>query len=373
MQITPDIINSIVIKNGKYFLPDRVRIAIEHCLDSNDEQAITSEYRRLFAEYQHYETLYEPAKIDYRGAITLDAYVSYYFTRNFIIPLIGLRDLAYCETFQKVPESLRILDMGSGTGAVVFGLLWLFDCFPSSKVQKNIVAVDACAEALERQKQMIADAGWNREQIAQIVADISDAGNCIQVLSEAGPYNLIFFANSLTEIPAANTFDLIQRLPDILTDEGAIIIAEAQRNYTKNLVKTIAKLAQGWGLHVYYPCSGDSCPYSFPPYCWVWRYHPYKIPDIKVEGQLLSEDPKGELVASWIILTKHPLSIFDTFKERLPDLTWGSISKETGNKRAICAGNRELSFEDNHFYPVYRRGHIAGLSSDGEHVEHHKI
>ena len=73
---------------------------------------------------------------------------------------------------------------------------------------------------------------------------------------------------------------MIERLSEIITDTGAIIIAEAQRNYTKTMLRALAMDASRMGLNVYYPCPLPNCPYvGYSPYCWVWRYHSYLPPN----------------------------------------------------------------------------------------------
>ena len=119
MKVTAEVIESITKKDGKYFLPDRIRVAIENCLECNNGDLITGEYGRLLKEYQQYRTSNVPAVIDYKGSLTLDAYTAFYFSRNFCIPFIGLRDLVYHRLFQNIPSEIKVLDIGSGTGAVV--------------------------------------------------------------------------------------------------------------------------------------------------------------------------------------------------------------------------------------------------------------
>ena len=185
---------------------------------------------------------------------------------------------------------------------------------------------------------------------------------------------MIFLANCLTELKHDVATNLIERLPEILADNGAIIIAEAQRNYIKKLIKTLAETAEEYGLHVYYPCPTTGCPYTFPSWCWVWRYHEYDFPSIKVSGQSLQEEPRDELISSWLILTRQNVSIYDTFTKKRPDLLWGPISKSTGTKRAACYGNRGLPFKmDYDVSPSYKRGSIVGLSSELEVKEYHEM
>ena len=246
-----------VRKNEIFYVPDRVRIAMEKCLETDDEAAITTEYDRLF---DLYKDLDNQIHVEYRGAITLDAYVSYYFARNFFIPAIGLADLAYGTFFNDSTDSINALDIGSGTGAVVFGLLWLFSHPPLSGIPIRISALDFYNEALSRQMSMIKDAIYSQEKITHHQGDFCNADSCIKKLKGEGPFDLIFIANCLNEIPPESGLDLVAKLPEILTDKGYIIIAEAQRNYAKKQIKNLIINAQNWGLHVYYPCTGDLPP-----------------------------------------------------------------------------------------------------------------
>ena len=186
-----------------------------------------------------------------------------------------------------------------------------------------------------------------------------------------GPYQLIFLANCLTEIPPDEVKNLVEHLPDILADNGAIIIAEAQRDYTKKLVRTLATMADSLGLNVFYPCTVSGCPYS--PWCWVWRDHEYDFPSIKVNGQPLQEEPRDKLTLSWLMLTRQQVSIYDIFTKKRPDLLWVPISRVKPHY-GVCYGNQELTFERDYEVSLsYKRGSIVGLSSDREVKEYHEI
>jgi hypothetical protein len=91
-----------------------------------------------------------------------------------------------------------------------------------------------------------------------------------------------------------------------------------------------------------------------------------------VNGQPL-EHPREDLAAGWLILTKQNISIYDTSKERRPDLSWGPILKEYRSARLVCCGDRTIYFTDDSLSCVYRRGHFVGISDEGVVEEHYKI
>lgn len=369
VQISPKIIEDISKNTGRYYVPENIKMAIENSFVSDDEDQVTNEYRRLFSLFQSYETKNKPIQVDYNGSITLDAYTAYYLCRNMFIPSIALRDLAFHPIFQTLPSNLKILDLGSGTGAVTLGLLSMFSKSPLSDISLEITAIDCCTEALDRQKDIINKAGYNLNQVQHQILDIRKTDDCLELSRTWSPYDFIFITNCLTEIPHDDAINLVKSLPDLLADKGALIVAEAQRNYTKSLIKSLTTNVRDKGLSVYYPCPTNNCPYS--SWCWVWRYHEYDVPDIRVNGKELQENPKAELVANWLIVTNQGVSIYDPFRANRPDLIWGPVSKETDNDRSICCGN--LSFKDKSFFPQYRRGHIVGLSNNNDIVLHQEI
>ena len=52
VRISAETIEAICTKNGKFYVPDRIKTAIEGCLESDDENSITAEYERLFEKFQ---------------------------------------------------------------------------------------------------------------------------------------------------------------------------------------------------------------------------------------------------------------------------------------------------------------------------------
>lgn len=243
-----------------------------------------------------------------------------------------------------------------------------------AKVVMLIATLDCCVEALNRQKCLIEKAGFDSKQVKHYKEDLCNIDKCVELVTKESPYYLIFLANCLTELKPDVATELVGRLPAILADDGAIIIAEAQRNYIKKLIKTLAGTVEEYGLHVYYPCPATGCPPAYGLYCWVWRYHEYDFPPIKVNGQPLQEEPRDKLILSWLILSRQNVSIYDTLVKKHPSLLWGPISQCTGTERAVCYGNQSLPFKmDYDVSPRYTRGSIVGLSSGSEVEEYHEM
>lgn len=375
-QITAKNIEVAYVKDERFTISKRIQNAIEGSITNDNQALLTQEYTRLSSEYKGYRKILKPIQIDYGNELTLDAYVIYYLSRYTLIPIIALRDLSVNPFFQRIPESVNVLDLGTGTGAVVLGLFELFNAKSLARVSLNIVGIDRYSLALKRQKMLITKAGFNLDRVTLIPQDINDVKRCIQLAQEHGPYNFIFIANCLTELERNTGEELMSRLSPLVKKDGAIIIAEAQRNYTKQIIRKLAGNALDYGLNIYYPC--PQRPTCVGSSCWAWRDHEYEPPSIKVGGTYYVA--RDRLTLSWLILTRSQLSIYDYYINQEPQLHWRPIAQVknkiwgnplSGWRYGTCDGEKVETFaEDDGLFPSYKRGSIAGLS-DGQLKSYH--
>lgn len=363
-------IENACMHNGLFAIPVNIQRAIEQCIITDDQNLIIEEYHRLVEEYKTYRELMIPAKIDYHGDLTIDAYTTFYLPRNIVIPWIAMRDLSLHDRFRILPEKLNILDLGSGTGAIVLGLLHIFHSKAFSSTKINIVSVDHVPEALKRQRKLIKAAGFPLSEIHFIGADLNNLDDYIDNIGEHGPYDFVFMGNCLTEIKKEAAKNIVAQIPKCLTDNGVVIIAEAQRDYIKAMIGTLARLSNSVGLSVFYPCPKYTCGWDGE--CWVWRTHDYDFPEMVIAGKPLGEDAREDLVLSWLILAKKKISLYDDFQKNNPHLFFGPIAREKSwdkeksqniENYGICSGEDVRTFKKDHkVSPAYSRGNIVGLT-----------
>jgi SAM-dependent methyltransferase len=358
--------------NGQFTVPKNIKRAIEQCIATNDQSLIIEEYHRLRGEYKMYRQLMIPAKIDYHGDLTIDAYTIFYLPRNIVIPWIAMRDLYLHNHFRVLPEKLNILDLGSGTGAIVLGLLHLFHSKAFSTIKTNVVSVDYFLEALKRQQELIKLAGFPLTGIHFMKADLNNFDDYVDPISEHGPYNFVFTANCFTELEEEAAKNIITQIPGFLTDNGVVIIAEAQRDYIKAMIGILARLSNSVGLSVFYPCPEYSC--DSDGWCWVWRTHDYDFPQMQIAGKPLEEYARENLILSWLILTKKKISLYHDFRKNNPHLFFGPIAQEKSKDKekgcyvenyGICTGKDVRTFKkDYQISRDYSRGSIVGLTGE---------
>jgi len=379
--LSSQIIENACMFNGQFTVPENIKIAIEQCIVTDDQSLIIEEYHRLLEEYKRYRQLMIPAKIDYHGDLTIDAYTTFYLPRNILIPWVAMRDLSLHNSFRVLPEKLNILDLGSGTGAIVLGLLHLFHSRAFSTIKTNVVSVDYFPETLKRQRKLIKAAGFTLTGIHFMEADLNNFDDYVDNISAHGPFDFVFMGNCVTELEEAAVKNIVTQIPEFLTDNGVVIIAEAQRSYIKSMIGILARLSNSVGLSVFYPCPKYSC--DSDDWCWVWRTHDYDFPQMQIAGKPLEEYAREHLILSWLILTKKKLSLYRDFRKNNPHLFFGPIAQEKSLDRekrryvenyGICTGEDVRTFnKDYELSLYYNRGSIVGLIEEDKIEIYHEM
>jgi len=317
-KITPDLIKRIITQNGSLFVPESITDAIGSCLVSSDD-AIREEGDKLKETYDKFATKLEPIVVDYSGDVTIDAYSVYYLPRNMLVPKVAILCCAYDAAFQNLPNRLSVLDLGSGTGAVVLGLLDLFHNKALLGIHLDIVALDSSLESLNRQSKLVEHLGIHDSSHKWQQVDLSDPVSYQSKLPMGAPYDMVFAANIFTELKEQPTDELIKCVAPLLSENGIIVSVESQSNYAMRQRARIVKTAKNLGLHMYYPCPPElSCPKRD---CWMWRTDEFDCPCIMVNGQAI--DTTKVHRAHWTIVCKKPCTIYDALHNKNPDLIWG--------------------------------------------------
>ena len=152
--IDADTIRKLIIVNDVLFVPDRITEAIGQTVVSSVKD-VSDEISRLVALYKQYIKHDGPTPVSYSSDTTIDAYTVHYLPRSTLIPKLLFLSLAYHPAFQTIKDEVNILDLGSGTGGVVLGLLDLFKDKPFSDIKANITSCEISKLALDRQKELI--------------------------------------------------------------------------------------------------------------------------------------------------------------------------------------------------------------------------
>ena len=324
--VTPSVVQSLITRQGALYVPTTITDAISSCVVS-DPDTIRREGNWLKEQYEKLNKKYEPMLVDYSRVETIDAYTVYYLPRNTLVPKLSMLCCAYNEALQGVPEELRILDVGSGTGGVVLGLLDLFGNAPLSQTILDIVALDRSPVSLARQEALVECLGLRGAHHRIHCADLSDQSHYKSELTAGAPYDLVFVANVLAELSGEATDALLQCVAPLLSESGIVVNVESQSNYAMRQRVRVVKAAARLGLQVYYPCPPERPCREVE--CWRWREDEFDCADVMVGGETI--EPTKIQKAHWTVLCRGSCSIYDVFRARNSKLTWG-VAARTSSK-----------------------------------------
>lgn len=366
-EVTYTQVRDIITKNNRLFIPDAIEDAILNCIaqDIGTVKQTGDEIIEAFSPVDHAVTL------EYDRPEVVDAYSLYYMRRNTLIPRIAIRDIVLNNNLQTFPEQMKILDIGSGTGAVTIGLLEMFLHPPLNTIDIHVDAIDVSKASLERLRCHLKESGLSGFSVNTVVQDIRDVASLESFLATLGPYNLIFAANVFNELEHSQSCDILCCLSKYLADTAVIVIANAQRDFIKELQSLLVTEAYNNGLFVYYPCPMyDTSEHD----CWFWREHDYSCRRVRTKsGQFILPSHRDQLVDTWLILCNRQLSIFDDFRSNYPHLEWGVFQirgKDSRNSMCeVCTGHGRIIL--GHQQESYKRGAIVGYESNPLRIRHY--
>ncbi|MFB6091324.1 MAG: small ribosomal subunit Rsm22 family protein [Halobellus sp.] len=205
-----------------------------HRGDSGDQLRTT--IRRLKEDY------YRQNAVEYDDVAAL-GYAIYHLPDYYAAIGYVLDDLAERE---RLPRTLRVLDVGAGTGGPALGL---HDYLPDDAVvDYHAVEPSASAEVLER---LLAETGRNfRTAVHRETAEAFDPEAAVD--GESG-FDLVLFANVLSELDEPES--VARRYLDAVAGDGSFVaLAPADRNTSVGLREVERALAPAdGGVAVYAP------------------------------------------------------------------------------------------------------------------------
>lgn len=275
------------------------------------------------------------------------AYMLYFLPSNIYKIHLPLKELSLHPQKFLLKKELKILDLGSGPGTTILGIL---DFFSNRKKRPSLefTAIDSVAENLSITKEFF-------KLVSEHIIDASlktfklNIEN-VKAIPE-GSYDIIILSNILNELFFNDEKKIDKRvsflnsiIDKFLTPDGSCIIIEpALRETAREMLDIRDSLIKN-GFKIYSPCLIDEpCPALLNPKDWCHEDIPWTPPVIIKELDKLTGLRKDSLKFSYLVLRKDKLSLSDILEKNSCRIVSEPLISKGKIEFFICGhGGRQL-------------------------------
>jgi len=242
------------------------------------------------------------------------AYRTYFLPANSGKIHTPLRELSLSPKKTLDREKLRILDLGSGPGTSILGVMEFF-AQEGLRPDIDFIAVDQVAENLREAEALF---GACRPELYPN-ATLKTLKTSVEQMHVEGRFDLVILSNLLNELfhsDGDRTEKRVAFMKSVLGrflahDGSCIIIEPALRETSRGMLEVRDGLLEH-GYTVYSPCLGsDRCPVLADPRDWCHEDVPWDPPGLIKELDKLVGLRKDSFKFSYLVLRKDGLSLAD--------------------------------------------------------------
>jgi len=315
-----------------------------------------------------------------------DAYRTYFLPPNAKKIEIPLSELALAPGLLGAKDALRVLDLGSGPGTALIGVLEYF----ARQVQRpslHCTAVDQVQENLAAAEELFAAERTAQGVPASLRTIRSTIEDTLRIV--AGPFDLIILSNVLNELFAREGRRIEKRLvvleeylTRLLADNGACIIIEPALRETARDLLLIRDGLLRQGFTIYAPCLCHApCPALENPKDWCHEDTPWDPPAVIEEIDALTGLRKDSLKFSYLTVRKDGRSLSGLYDENAfrvvsePLITKGKTEYFLCNargRRLVVRLDKDVT-PVNEIYGSLQRGDVVRLAGAIDEEKRYKI
>ncbi len=313
------------------------------------------------------------------------AYVLYFLLSNLYKIHIPLHELSLHPSNLLSKQRLRILDIGSGPGTAILGIMDFFSAHEKCPTLE-FTAIDHVKENLRDSEALF---GLLRERVS-MAATLKTIKSSVEMVSSfpKGPYDLIVLSNILNEMVHSDEDRTSKRiailktvLTDLLAADGSCIIIEPALKQTSRDMLEVRDGLLDEGFCIYSPClMGEKCPALQNPKDWCHEDIPWEFPEIIREVDRLTGLRKDSLKFSYLVIRKDGLSIKDIYGDSSFRVVSESLVSKGKIEFYVCGkeGRRMITRLDkdkeirNEAFVDIRRGDIVrfkGVMDEGKRLK----
>ncbi len=269
------------------------------------------------------------------------AYLLYYTTTNMLKIIPPLRELSLCGFFES-NKPIRILDLGSGTGAAIWGLIQYLECERALPIDVSITAVDSVAKNLSTIRDFHNRLSKRCRFVNSSLEVQLDNLEHTKLLRSEEQYDLIIMMNTLNELSTESEHGLSDLLKQLLNNDGvSMFIEPASRSQSRRLLAFRDEAVKN-GFTVFAPCTRQAnCPALDREGNWCHSEYDWERPQwIKLIDEF-AETLRLSLKSTYITINKNGNTLSQCLQEK------ESISRvvserfdEKGRTRAILCSEK---------------------------------
>ncbi len=313
------------------------------------------------------------------------AYRRYFLPANAGKIHTPLRELAIHPKNLLSKERLRILDIGTGPGTALLGVMEFFGG-QAQKPSLEFIAVDHVVENLMEAEALFQE--YRNEHY--INAALHTVKSSVERLEHhlEGRFDIIVLSNVLNELAARDEERIARRtgilkniLSRFLAEDGSCVIIEPALHETSREMLLVGDGLLDEGFHVYAPClTGEKCPALVDPKDWCHEDRPWDPPEIIKEIDSRIGLRKDSLKFSYLVLRRDVLSLADVYGERALRVVSEPLVSKGKIEFYVCGpgGRRRVTRLDKDRTPLngpfenLRRGDIVrfdGVMDEGKRLK----
>lgn len=244
-------------------------------------------------------------------------YLIYFTTTNLLKVHVPLNEISYSNFFRGKVK-LEILDIGTGLGTVVMGMIiWMHENIKYFKnVEIKFVALDKVEQNIEKFQENL-DVFLNElknhyPQTIKITIEpaIFDIEHAFEMFHKR--FDLITVANTLNEIAYEKRSKLLRLISAGIKDDGFVILIEPALMITSRDLLDFRDKMIKQGFYIYSPCLRNSnCPALETDKDWCHTEVKWERPEFIRQIDLASKNYRKTLKFSYIVASKHDVNSID--------------------------------------------------------------
>jgi SAM-dependent methyltransferase len=265
-----------------------------------------------------------PWQADYSRSPELrDAYLRYYVAVNLPKIRVPLAEWLRDDPRRLAGKTIRVLDLGSGPGTALLGLVDFLRGLPADARPTAIdaVALDPSFESLRTAEELLRRFAARFPEMpvrfrALRLDLVVDRTELFPLATADGRFDLVLAANVLCEIVREHGVERAGRLVEtaaeaVLAPHGALLVIEpALRETARDLHRLRGRWLASSALHVYAPCLHEaSCPALDTERDWCIADLAWEPPATVAEIDRRTGLRKGSLKFAYLVLGREPIAL----------------------------------------------------------------